>query len=115
MSTYRDQQKTEFQKKYSYTQQVTTPVQDQMQRSYTFDSRAQFDKEKDGRPCYPWNWGRDCGFSTTHGALPDLKAHICAYCAYKTKKILEHREKDCVNKMRAAERAQANTSTGKDF
>ena len=112
--SYRDQQKQEVVKKYSYTKPDTTQAGDQMQRYIATDGRQQYEKEKDGKPCYPWNWGRECGFTGLHGSFPEVKPHICAYCAYKTKKVLDHREKDCVNKMRAVERAQTGT-TSKDF
>ena len=78
-------------------------------------SRLSYERDTDGKPCYAWNWGRDCGFQATHGSHPDLKPHICAFCAYRTRKVLTHREMDCVNKQRAAHRAQNSTTGQKDF
>ena len=64
------------------------------------NSREDYNKETDGRPCYPWNWGKDCGFPGSHGTLPDMFLHICAWCAYKCKRHLLHKEQDCLKKCR---------------
>lgn len=90
---------------------VETPVR----ADGTDSQRVQFDRERDGKPCYPWNWGKDCGFEASHGSPPDAKPHICAYCAYRTRKVLHHREQDCINKQRAAQRAQTNARAQSGF
>ena len=108
--------KTEVARKVSYTAPATQARAEPLQRQTSADpNRVLYDKEKDGKPCYPWNWGRECGFNTSHGPENDLKPHICAYCAYRTHKVLGHREMECINKQRSAQRAQANVNTQKDF
>ena len=42
-------------------------------------------KDSDGKPCYAWNWGKDCGFQASHGTALDNLLHMCAWCAYKFK------------------------------
>ena len=108
--------KTEVFRKRTYTAPATVAKSDALPRTYGQESgRVQYDREKDGKPCYPWNWGRECGFPSSHGVEPDLKPHICAYCAYRAHKVLAHRELDCINKQRAATRAQPSSSAAKDF
>ena len=62
------------------------------------NSREDFNKEVDGKPCYLWNWGKDCGFQGSHGFPPDNLLHIWAWCAYKFKRQLLHKEQDCLRK-----------------
>ena len=71
-------------------------------------SEATYDKERDGRPCYPWNWGRDCGFSSSHGVFPEVKPHICAYCAYRNRKTFNHKEMDCGVKAKAVRKQNSS-------
>ena len=63
-----------------------------------------FDKDKDGKPCYGWNWGKDCGFKAHHGTDEAKIPHICAWCAYRYKSIGYHTEKECYSKQRYNER-----------
>ena len=108
--------KAELNKKQSYTTPAVSTRTEPIQRQQTGETgRVTYEKEKDGKPCYPWNWGRECGFQASHGAEPDLKPHICAYCAYRTHKVLAHREMECINKQRAAVRAPASSVFQKDF
>ena len=77
------------------------------------DQRQEFNRETDGKPCNAWNWGGDCAYSTTHGQLPDKKAHVCAWCANKYHRANIHKEMDCLNKKRFLEKKanQGATST----
>ena len=104
-------------RRLSYTYQNVVPQSDSNTRTQLPDgNRTAFDKDKDGKPCYAWNWGRDCGFLTSHGLTPDLRPHICAFCAYRLHKVLGHKEKDCLNKQRNADKAQPLASLpAKDF
>ena len=72
----------------SSTQTFNTPI------SYGED----YSKDSDGKPCYAWNWGKDCGFQVSHETAPDNLLHICAWCAYKFKHQLLHKEQDCLKK-----------------
>lgn len=64
-----------------------------------------YEKEKDGKPCYAWNWGRDCGNkSGPHGVGEERSLHICAWCAYRYRAMNNHAEKDCNNKRRYVDR-----------
>ena len=45
--------------------------------STPINSREDYNKETDVKPCYPWNWGKDWGFSASHGASAELYLHIC--------------------------------------
>ena len=42
--------------------------------------------------------------TSSHGTLPDRKAHMCAWCVYKYKKVKYHKEIDWNNKKRAQEK-----------
>ena len=81
------------------------------------EAKPAFAPDRDGKPCYAWNWGRDCGNYGSHGQLPDLALHACAWCAYKFKKVNFHREKECVNKVRFGQKTQggANSNETQDF
>ena len=94
-------------KRASYTYTRSASADDYSTRQFSDSSKQAFDKDKDGKPCYSWNWGRDCGFTASHGSSPDIRPHICAFCAYKLHKVLFHREKDCINKQRNADKMQA--------
>ena len=71
-----------------------------------------FDREKDGKPCFGWNWGKECGFKTHHGADDAKIPHICAWCAYRYKTIGYHAEKDCYSKQRYNERKGEGVGQG---
>ena len=94
-------------KRYSTTYPRAAEAEESSAWSVADASRQGFDKDKDGKPCYAWNWGRDCGFSASHGFSPDARPHICAFCAYKLHKVLPHKEKECLNKQRNADKMQA--------
>ena len=66
--------------------------------------RHEYNKDTDGVPCYQWNWGSDCGHTTSHGLLPDRKCHLCSWCANKYSKANVHQEKLCQNKKRFIEK-----------
>ena len=83
--------------------------------SYASVEKQTYVKEKDGKPCFHWNWGRECGFSASHGENEEARPHICAFCAYKSKRVLFHREKDCINKIRSANYKSTSQQGGKDF
>ena len=68
------------------TSASTTPV----------NSREDYNKETNGKPCYPSNRGKDCGFLASHGASTEHYLHICAWCAYKFRRQLNHHEQDCL-------------------
>ena len=74
------------------------------------DTRQEFNRDTDGKPCHPWNWGNDCGFSATHGEGADRKVHVCAWCANKYRRANVHKEKDCLNKKRYLDKKAAQTS-----
>ena len=80
-----------FQSTPSFTQQFNSPVNPppQLMRS---------DKDSDDKPCHQWNWGRDCDFTATHGALPAKFLHNCAWCAYRFKRLHAPHEQDCLKK-----------------
>ena len=102
---------------YRYTQskQEDSNVAPRGDTSQPAFKRADFNTESDGRPCSQWNWGRDCGFSASHGSMPDRMVHVCAWCANKYKKANVHKEQDCNNKKRQIERkAAASTSDQPD-
>ena len=80
-------------------------------KSTRFQDKNTYDKERDGN----WNWGRECGFSSSHGSSPDVRPHICDFYAYKSRKTLNHKEKDCVNKTGLGNTKTQSTSSGKDF
>ena len=82
------------------TSASTTPV----------NSREDYNKETDGKPCYPWNWGKECGFSASHGASAEHYLHICAWCAYKFRRQLNHREQYCLKKRRFLDKKAAGES-----
>lgn len=83
---------------------------------HDYGGRTEFSTVTDGRPCHQWNWGNDCGHSSTHGTLPNRYCHVCAWCANKYRKANPHRENECNNKKRALEKKQAaeteQTTTG---
>ena len=62
--------------------------------------RHEYNKDSDGVPCRQWNWGTDCGYTTSHGMQPERKCHLCAWCALKYGKANVHPEKACNNKKR---------------
>ena len=79
--------------------------QQQQQASNTnYDYKTEFNREVDGKPCIPWNWGNECGFAASHGQMPDRRAHVCAWCANKYHRANGHQEKNCINKRRFLER-----------
>ena len=86
--------------------QKALSVEEGSSRSTSDSYRQGFEKDKDGKPCYAWNWGRDCGYTDTHGAYPELRPHVCAFCAYKLHKVFKHKEKDCINKQRNVDKLQ---------
>ena len=47
--------------------------------------------------------GKDGGFQASHGTLPKRYLHICAWCAYCFKRVLAHREQDCLKKCKFIE------------
>ena len=62
--------------------------------------------------CYPWNWGKDCGFQGSHSSSSDALLHICACCAYKFRRQLKHKEEDYMKKNRFIDKkAASDTST----
>ena len=77
----------------------------------TVNAREDYNKETDGKPCYPWNWGKDFGFQRSHGTHPDLHLHVCAWCAYRFKRQLNHKEQDCMKKKRFLEKKASGDST----
>ena len=83
--------------------------------TYTPQTAKEYKKDRDGKPCHSWNWGRDCGHNSTHGEGNDKRPHICAWCAYRYHKTNVHQERDCYNKKRFLERKAETTDTNKDF
>ena len=76
------------------------------------NTREDYNKVVDGKPCYRWNWGKDWGFQGSHGSAPDNLLHVCAWCAYKFKRQLVHKEQDCLKKCRFLDKkASASTTT----
>ena len=73
--------------------------------------RNEYSKDTDGKPCYQWNWGIECGHTTSHGLQPDRKCHLCAWCAVKYAKANGHQEKVCQNKRRFLERKNNTDKT----
>ena len=63
-------------------------------------NKEEYNKETDGKPCFKWNWGNSCGYAGSHGELPDKHVHICAWCAYRFRRVLFHKEQDCNKKRR---------------
>ena len=98
----------------SYKKNITKPFPYTTTTSYAHTDKQTYDKEKDGKPCFSWNWGKECGFAGSHGENEEARPHICAFCAYKAKRVLFHREKDCINKIRAAN-YKNSAQGGKDF
>ena len=92
------------------TPSSSAPKTRQNSNTYT-DNRQDFNKDTDGKPCHPWNWGGECAFSTTHGQMPDRKAHVCAWCANKYHRANVHKEMDCLNKKRFIEKKAAQGAT----
>ena len=81
--------------------------------SINSEVRQEFNRDTDGKPCHPWNWGNDCGFNATHGEGADRKVHVCAWCANKYRRANVHKEKDCLNKKRFLDKKAAqNTDNG---
>lgn len=91
--------------KKQYTQRGTN--HNTQATNYSQDGKPEYSKEVEGKPCHPWNWGNECGFTASHGQLPDRKAHICAWCANKYHRVNLHQEKVCINKKRFTERKAA--------
>lgn len=94
----------------SYTGQRATSTQFTTQSNTTQDTKTEYNRETDGKPCHPWNWGNECGFTASHGQHPDRKPHICAWCANKYHRTNVHQEKACINKKRFQEK-KATTPT----
>lgn len=86
-------------------------------RPATDHTRPSYDKDLDGKPCQQWNWGEECGFTTSHGIRPDRKCHLCAWCANKYKRANAHQEKVCFNKKRYFDKLNGPSKEGakKDF
>ena len=78
--------------------------------SGSHDSRQDFNRETDGKPCNPWNWGNDCGNSASHGEGQERKVHVCAWCANKYRRANVHKEKDCLNKKRYLDKKNTQTN-----
>ena len=68
------------------------------------DTRPDYNRDADGKPCHPWNWGNNCGFPSNHGENVDKKQQMCAWCTNKYHYMTFHREKDCHNKRRFTEK-----------
>ena len=90
-------QQTTYQ--YSAAQQAaSSPASTPVNPPPSSTVRVDYNKDTDGRPCHQWNWGRDCGFTSSHGDLPARFLHNCAWCAYRFKKLHVQREQDCLKK-----------------
>ena len=89
---------------------VTTYNTAQTNYTATTENRQDFNRDTDGKPCTPWNWGSDCGFSTSHGEASDRKVHVCAWCANKYRRANVHKEKDCLNKKRFLDKKAAQAA-----
>ena len=74
------------------------------------DGRQEFNRETDGKPCSPWNWGSECGFNASHGEGQEKKVHVCAWCANKNRRANVHKEKECLNKKRFLEKKAAQST-----
>ena len=83
----------------SATQSVPTTTQNTTQHH-----NKDYQRDRDGKPCHSWNWGKDCGFTASHGVLPDASPHICAWCAYRYHRMNIHQEKECINKRKFLEK-----------
>ena len=90
--------------------QQNTQTTPQIQATAPQQNIKDFQKERDGKPCFSYNWGRDCGFTANHGDLPNKYLHICAWCAYRYHRTNAHREQECNNKIRFLA-----GKTGQDF
>ena len=55
-------------------------------------------KESEGVPCKAWNRGEECGFTKSHGQLPDRHPHLCSWCASRYKRARGHPESLCQKK-----------------
>ena len=82
--------------------------------SGSHDSRQDFSRETDGKPCNPWNWGNDCGHSASHGDGQERKAHVCAWCANNYRRANVHKEKDCLNKKRYLDKKNTQATDTKE-
>ena len=79
--------------------------------SAPLNQREDYNKDTDGKPCYPWNWGKECGFQGSHGSSSDALLHICAWCAYKFRRQLKHKEQDCMKKRRFIDKKAASDTS----
>ena len=73
-----------------------------------FSPKEDYNKDVDGKACFPWNWGHVCGFAASHGLLPDGYAHVCAWCAYRFHHLLPHKEQDCLKKKKYLDKKTAS-------
>lgn len=81
-------------------------------RSQAADKNG-YDKETDGSCAIP-GIGVESAASRHHTVI--LQTLDCAFCAYKNKKTLFHKEKDCVNEISLTGSTKTqNQSSGKDF
>ena len=92
------------------TTTATTYNNSQTNTNSNTDSRQDFNRDTDGKPCSPWNWGNDCGYTASHGEAPDRKVHVCAWCANKYRRANVHKEKECLNKKRFLDKKAAQSA-----
>ena len=102
-----------FRKQFSQSSSASTNTT--QESSGSNQPHKDYDKARDGKPCYSWNWGRDCGFTASHGTAPELSPHICAWCAYRYHRWNPHTEKDCNNKKRFVEKKSAESQEKPGF
>ena len=96
-----------------FVQTSTQSVPPSAQTSSYQSQNKDYQRDRDGKPCHNWNWGKDCGNSASHGVAPDASPHICAWCAYRYHRSNMHPEKDCINKRKFLEKK--NNEAGQDF
>ena len=110
------EQKSDFaRKQYSQLSSASQAASSEPHSSQAHSAAKEYDRTRDGKPCYAWNWGRDCGFSASHGTAPDLSPHVCAWYAYRYHRMNSHSEKDCNNKKRFLEKKSADSSEKQAF
>ena len=73
--------------------------------------REDYNKDSDSKPCYAWNWGKDCWFQASHGNAPDNMLHVCAWYVYKFKCQLAYKEQDCLKKRRFLDKKTSASTT----